>query len=111
VGEQMIRPTLISAATRTLLARPTALADGTMNPQNYALGWRSHEMKMLDGSATTRVLHHHGTALGAVSHFAVYPEEGVVVSLMMNLSQARFGPAADYLVDIFIKERNARRPS
>jgi hypothetical protein len=68
-------------------------------------------MKMLDGSATTHVLHHHGTALGAVSHIAVYPEEGVVVSLMMNLSQARFGPAADYLVDIFIKERNARRRS
>jgi hypothetical protein len=35
VGEQMIRPTLISAAMRNLLARPTALAHGTMNPQNY----------------------------------------------------------------------------
>lgn len=111
LGEQMIRPTLISTATRDILARPTALADGTTNPQNYALGWRSHEWKLLNDSATTRVLHHNGVALGAVSHFAVYPEEGVVVSLMMNMSQARFGPfgpAAD-LVDIFLKERNAKR--
>jgi len=109
LGEQMVHPTLISSTTRDLLARPTALADGTINSQNYALGWRSDQIKILDGSAKTRVLHHHGVALGAVSHFAVYPEEGVVVSLMMNLSQARFSPATDYLVDIFLKERNSRQ--
>ncbi|MEO8308434.1 MAG: hypothetical protein ABI616_10410 [Pseudomonadota bacterium] len=37
------------------------------------------------------------------------PEEGVAVSLMMNLNQARFGPSAEYLVDIFPAEREAKR--
>ena len=109
LGQQMIRPTLISESTRDLLARPTALTDGRINRQSYALGWRSHEMKVLNGTVATRVLHHHGTALGSISHFAVYPEEGVVVSLMMNTNQARFGPSADYLVDVFLNERIAKR--
>lgn len=109
LGQQMIQPTLFGVSTRDLLATPTTLKDGSVNRQNYALGWRSHEMKVRKETQATRVLHHHGTALGAVSHFAVYPEEGVAVSLMMNLSQARFGPAADYLVDIFLEERDAKR--
>ncbi len=44
-----------------------------------------------------------------ISHFAVYPEEGVAISMMMNVTQARFGPAAEYLVDIFLAERDAKR--
>jgi CubicO group peptidase (beta-lactamase class C family) len=109
LGQQMIQPTLFGTATRDLLATPTKLKDGRVNGQNYTLGWRSHETKVRDGTQTTRQLHHHGTALGSISHFAVFPDEGVAVSLMMNVNQSRFGPAADHLVDIFLAERDAKR--
>jgi serine beta-lactamase-like protein LACTB, mitochondrial len=109
LGQQMIQPTLFGTATRDLLAMPTKLKDGRVNKQSYALGWRSHEAKVRKETQTTRQLHHHGTALGSISHFAVYPEERVAVSLMMNVNQARFGPAAGLLVDIFLEEREAKR--
>lgn len=109
IGQQMIHPTLFGPATRDLLATPTRLNDGSVNRQNYALGWRSHEAKVRGGTQATTELHHHGTALGAVSHFSVYPEEGVAISLMMNVTQTRFGAAAGTLVDLFLAERDARR--
>ena len=109
MGQQIIQPSLFSTATRDLLTTPTRLENGEVNVQSYALGWRSHDTKVRHETQTTRELHHHGTALGAVSHFSVYPEEGVAVSLMMNVTQARFGPAADLLVDIFLDERDAKR--
>jgi serine beta-lactamase-like protein LACTB, mitochondrial len=109
LGQQMIHPTLFSTATRDLLTTPTTLKNGKVNVQSYALGWRSHDTKVRNETQTTRELHHHGTALGAVSHFSVYPDEGVAVSLMMNVTQARFGPAAGLLVDIFLDERDAKR--
>lgn len=109
LGGQMIHPTLFGTATRDLLATPTRLADGKVNVQNYALGWRSSEKQLRNGTLHTRVLHHHGTALGAVSHFEVYPEEGIAISLLMNVTQARFGPGADQLLEIFLEERETMR--
>jgi serine beta-lactamase-like protein LACTB, mitochondrial len=107
IGQQMIRPTLFGTATRDLLATLTRLNDGSVLRQGYALGWRRNETTVRSGTKTTPMLHHHGTALGAVSHFEVYPEEGIAISLMMNVTQARFGPeAVDALVDLFLAERD-----
>ena len=102
LGQQMIRPQLFSEDTRDLLIRHQALANGQANPQGYALGWRNTEYQVLDGTVSTLVLHHHGVAYGSVSHFAVYPDYGVVVSIMMNKNQGSFGDVPARLVDIFI---------
>jgi CubicO group peptidase (beta-lactamase class C family) len=111
LGQQLIQPTLFATATRDLLSTPTKLKDGRVNRQSYALGWRNHETKVRNETQTTRELHHHGTALGSISHFSVYPEEGIAISLLMNVNQARFGPAAGSLVDIFLEGRDAKRAS
>ena len=99
LGQQMIAPTLFSEQTRDVLTRHQPLADGRPNPQGYALGWRHHEAKLLDGAVTTPWFHHHGVAYGAVSHFSVYPEYGVVVSVMMNKNQGPFGEQPALLTD------------
>jgi CubicO group peptidase (beta-lactamase class C family) len=102
LGNQMLNPELISANTRDLLIRQQALASGEPNPQGYALGWRNTETRVLDGAVATQVLHHHGVAYGAVSHFAVYPEYGVVVSVMMNKNLGSFDELPLGLVNMII---------
>jgi CubicO group peptidase (beta-lactamase class C family) len=108
LGQQAIVPSLFSVGTRDELIRHQPLADGRVNPQGYALGWRSHELSVLRGTRMTRVLHHHGVAYGAVSHFSVYPEYGAVVSVMMNRNQGSFGDAPARLADLFLNVLDAR---
>ena len=84
LGGQMIAPTLFGAATRDLLMTPQELADGSDNPQGYALGWRYNPEAEYAGGMKTSRLSHHGTAQGSTSYFAVLPEKRMVVSVMMN---------------------------
>jgi len=102
LGQQMIVPTLFSQETRNLLVRHQPLADGRPNPQGYALGWRHHEATFLKGAVTTPRYHHHGVAYGAVSHFSVYPEYGIVVSVMTNKNSESLGERVDPLTDLFV---------
>lgn len=77
MGHAMISDRLLSAATRELLLTPQLLADGSENPQGYALGWRvSDKKKLFKDSVTTRIISHHGTAVGSTSYFAILPEYG-----------------------------------
>lgn len=112
LGNAMLDDRLLSGATRKLLLTPQLLADGSANPQGYALGWRvSNEKKLFDGSVITRMYSHHGTAVGSTSYFAVYPEFGLVISLMMNKGQeeiAALASEADALVEIYVAERRRR---
>lgn len=109
LGHQMIEPTLFDERTRDALIRRQPLADGRDNPQGYALGWRVHELDVLGGAKKTLVLHHHGVSYGSVSNFAVYPEYGIVVSVMMNKNQGSFGDAPVRLADLFIEATTAGR--
>src|SRR5690606_30108258 len=83
--------------------------DGRDNPQGYALGWRVHELDVLGGAKKTLVLHHHGVSYGSVSNFAVYPEYGIAVSVMMNKNQGSCGDPPVRLADLFIEATTARR--
>jgi serine beta-lactamase-like protein LACTB, mitochondrial len=88
LGQAMIASTLFSPATRDRLIDPQELKDGTLNNQGYALGWRYNpKAEMSGGKRITRRYGHHGTAQGATSFFQVYPDEGIVVSVMMNKGQ------------------------
>ncbi len=88
LGVGMIEASLFAQETRNLLIRPQPLANGEENPQGYALGWRfDMEAEVLDGEMVASRFHHNGTAQGSTSYYVVYPEYGVVVSVMMNKSQ------------------------
>lgn len=113
LGRAMLQPTLFSTATRDRLIAPQPLADGSANPQGYALGWRYFGDKKLFGDRVkTRFFTHHGTAVGSTSYFAVYPEYGLVVSMMMNKGQENvdaMAPHATKLVELFLAERVGMR--
>ncbi|MEQ8936843.1 MAG: serine hydrolase domain-containing protein, partial [Amphiplicatus sp.] len=114
LGGQMIAPTLFGAATRDLLMTPQKLADGSDNPQGYALGWRYNpEAEYSDGMKTAR-LSHHGTAQGSTSYFAVLPEKGVVISVMMNKGQTNLdalGAEAEKLTLLYFNNNTNKDPT
>jgi CubicO group peptidase (beta-lactamase class C family) len=102
LGQQMIAPTLFDEATRDLLM-PSGLV-----PPFYGLGWRYQAETEFMGGTTPR-LHHHGTAVGSTSHFTVYPERGMVVSVMMNTMQGPgrgLEPHAHALAEVFAAARD-----
>ena len=104
---------LLSASTRELLLTPQRLADGSDNPQGYALGWRvSDDKKLFQESVTTSIFSHHGTGVGSTSYFAVLPEFGLVISVMMNKGQENLEaltPRATALAELFVAEVQRRR--
>jgi serine beta-lactamase-like protein LACTB, mitochondrial len=112
LGDVMISERLLRTATRATLSTPQQLADGSDNPQGYALGWRySAQKQLFDGTLTTRVISHHGTAVGSTAYFAVMPEFGLVISMMMNRGQENLealAPEATALTELFIAELRRR---
>jgi len=112
LGNAMISDGFLSAATRERLLTPQRLADGSENPQGYALGWRVSDQKALfSDSLTTRIITHHGTAVGSTSYFAALPEFGLVISVMMNKGQENLDSLAleaTALIELFVAELQLR---
>lgn len=114
LGQAWLEPgRLVGAATLGTLLTPQKLADGSANPQGYALGMRVFaDKKLFEGRLTTRFWSHHGTAVGSTSYFAIYPEYRLVISLMMNKGQENvdaLAVAANRLAELFIAEQLRRR--
>ena len=112
-GNAFLSDGLLSRATRQKLLTRQTLRDGSDNPQGYALGIRvSDEKKLFNDSVQTRFYSHHGTAVGSTSYFAVYPEYGMVVSVMMNKGQENLDALsleANRLAELFIAEQIERK--
>lgn len=112
VGNALLGNGLLSEATRKQLLTRQKLHDGSDNPQGYALGIRVFDdKKLFNDTVTTPFLSHHGTAVGSTSYFAMYPEYGLVVSLMMNKGQQSIdaiAPVANQLVELFVAAKISR---
>lgn len=115
IGNAFLDSGFLSAETRSKLLTPQALADGSLNPQGYALGIRVSKpgaKMLLNDTVKTQIYSHHGTAVGSTSYFAIYPEFGLVASLLMNKGQENLDalvPQADRVVSLFIAELLRRR--
>lgn len=85
LGLALSSDTLVSAPGRTAMMQPMPLADGTMNPQNYALGWRIDDsVRLLGADRPVRIWHHGGSQPGAAAFLMILPEHGIVVAAMSN---------------------------
>jgi CubicO group peptidase (beta-lactamase class C family) len=82
-GAALLRPDFLSAGARTEMFRPVSLTDGT--PTIYALGFQS-----LDENGR-RLLLQPGGGLGIAGWLAIYPEDGVVVAILSNLTGSSLG--------------------
>ena len=112
LGNVFLGNSLLSNATLKQMLTAQKLHDGSDNPQGYALGIRvSDDKKLFNNTVTTRFYSHHGTAVGSTSYFAIYPEYGLVVSMMMNKGQENIdaiAPEATRIVELFIAEKMKR---
>jgi|CXWL01.1.fsa_nt_gi CubicO group peptidase (beta-lactamase class C family) len=84
LGAAMLDDRLLSATTRATLVTVPEGGRDARGGGYYALGWRTGEWTLYDGALSTIAHHHAGTAVGSSSVFVVFPEFGMVISLMMN---------------------------
>ena len=69
---------------------PQELADGSINEQSYALGWRSTRVFSETRDKEIWYVHHGGVSKGAMSWLVVYPETGIALALHSNSRAASF---------------------
>lgn len=84
LGNAVLAGTVVRPETFTLLTTPQRLADGSDSGAGYGMGWRSGSRTLANGREV-RVVHHGGTANGAMSFFVLFPEQRLVISLHANL--------------------------
>ena len=81
---------LLSATARTTMWTPQPLADGSANPQAYALGWRVNESTQLQVQGhPVQVVHHGGSQTGASAFLMLLPDQGLAVAVMSNSVDGR----------------------
>lgn len=96
-GAALTSNKLITTESRNLLWSPVLLANGTVNKEHYALGFRMGEDEF------GKFAHHGGTANGGYSFLLIYPD--VIVAFSANYSPENFGfdrlKAAKDLANVF----------
>jgi serine beta-lactamase-like protein LACTB len=104
-GAALLGTELISARAREEMFRPVPLADGA--PTSFALGFQALTENR------RRLLLQPGGGLGIAGWLAVYPDDGVVVAILSNLTGAPLGEAVRRAVaEPFISSAAARsRPA
>lgn len=88
LGSAWLDDSFISPETRKLFWQPQTLADGTINEENYALGWRWANYEDENGKVTNA--NHGGVSRGSQSWFMVIPDKNMVVSVMINSNVEEF---------------------
>ena len=95
IGAAWLDPRYIRPETRAAFWTPQRLADGEINEQGYAIGWRSNPNRRVLGEAMPLWnVHHGGVSKGAYSWLVIYPEQELVVALNAN---ARLDDFSDFI--------------
>lgn len=90
-GNAHVEPGFLSAEMLELLFTSQQLNDGTAT--GVGIGWR-----IAKDRAGRRVIHHSGSISGGRGTLVLYPDQDVVVTLLTNLSGARFAQQEAMLV-------------
>ncbi|MBL8113228.1 MAG: beta-lactamase family protein [Acidobacteria bacterium] len=107
VGNALLTNQLLRPDTLAVLTTPQKLKDGKETGFGYGMGWRSGREKLPLTKREVQVLHHGGTANGAMSFFVLFPEEKLVVSINCNLLFTPFGELATEayaIADLFLQK-------
>lgn len=96
IGSAWFDPAFIPAQLQQEFWTPQRLADGSMNPQNYALGFRRTEHGNLfcdkDNPLKSKIryVHHGGVSDGAQSWLVIYPDYQLVLAMNTNIVKANY---------------------
>jgi beta-lactamase family protein len=99
IGNAWLDPNFISETTRNAMWTPQVLANGEVNEQSYALGWRFYQDREINGR-TLSYAHHGGVSKGAMSWLVVYPDHGLSIAVNINTHGETFGEFASVEADI-----------
>lgn len=89
LGAALLGDDFVSEQSKKTLWTPLTLADGSMNPENYGIGWRiDTSVRLLGEKQPTRMFHHGGAQPGAAAFFMLLPEYGISVAVMSNSGKA-----------------------
>lgn len=86
MANALLNDSFLDAATREELWTPIPLANGEMNPQQYALGWRIGEVAELVPEGNVSIVHHGGTITGSITLLILFPEYNMSIAMMVNRS-------------------------
>ncbi len=93
IGNAWLNDAFISRDTRDAMWTPQVLANGEVNEQSYALGWRFNPNRETNGR-TLSYAHHGGVSKGAMSWLVVYPEHGMSIAVNINTHGKTFSDFA-----------------
>src|SRR5690606_15028456 len=99
MGNALLQNSVLEMETVDTLFKAQQLADGTLNPQYYALGWRHQTFELFEGKKSVQVVHHGGTALGATVLLGLFPECKLSIAMVMNRGTDSF-QLFDYVLPI-----------
>lgn len=88
LGSAWLDEKFITPETRQQFWQPQTLVDGSINPQNYALGWRWANYE--DEAGLVHNANHGGVSRGSQSWLMVIPERKMAVALMINSNVEEF---------------------
>lgn len=88
LGAAWLDHDFIRPETRAQFWQPQILADGKINEENYALGWRWADYKDEQGQLYNA--NHGGVSRGAQSWLMVIPDKNMVVAVMINSNVEKF---------------------
>ena len=92
IGSAWLDPAYITPATREAFWTPQRMANGEVNEQSYAIGWRANpNTRLLGEDKPVWNVHHGGVSKGAYSWLVIYPEQRLVVALNANARLEDFG--------------------
>lgn len=98
-GNALMGNVFLTEQSKAALWTPVPLAQGAMNPEYYALGFRVGQDDL------GRFVHHGGVSIGGYSYLVIYPDLGIVVAFVSNYtpmeSSFNRGEEARKLVNIF----------
>ena len=94
-GEAHMKPGYLSEETLEELTSSQVLNDGEKT--GYGIGWFTKEV---DGKKRIR---HGGGSIGGITDFVVYPEQELVLAVVSNSSNTRFGDVVGRIVGMFLE--------
>lgn len=114
IGGAWLNPNFISPETRDAMWTPQPLADGSVNEQSYAIGWRFYPEATWPGDEERRLpyAHHGGVSKGAMSWLVVYPDYELSIAVNINTRAETFGTFAsveDQIAVLFLERIEAMR--
>ena len=103
------RGTLIQPATVRLLQMPQRLRSG--QETGYGLGWEVATVAL--AGKDTRMVGHDGDSLGGtVASLMTFPEHGIVVAVISNISYANTSAVGSHVAQVFaVRGTSAARPA